>query len=87
MLLPAGIGVELSGIEAADIGRLRRLVEAAGLPVEPPAIAPEAWMSAMGMDKKVRGKRMRFVLLDGIGTSRVTADYDRQRLDELVRAA
>ena len=41
----------------------------------------------MGMDKKVQGKRLRFVLLDDIGTSRVSADYDEQRLDELVGAA
>jgi 3-dehydroquinate synthetase len=39
------------------------------------------------MDKKVQGKRLRFVLLDGIGASRVTSDYDERRLGELVRAA
>ncbi len=81
------MAAQLSGLGAADTARLRRIVKAAGLPVEPPAIAPEAWMSAMGMDKKVQGKRLRFVLLDGIGASRVSADYDEQRLDELVRAA
>ena len=81
------MAAQLSGLAAHDTGRLRKLVEAAGLPVEPPAIAPEDWMSAMGMDKKVQGKRLRFVLLDGIGESRVSADYDEERLDELVRAA
>ena len=73
--------------DVLDVERLRALVAAAGLPVEPPAIAPEDWMSAMGMDKKVQGKRLRFVLLDGIGASRVTADYDERRLGELVGAA
>jgi 3-dehydroquinate synthase len=81
------MAAQLSGLAAADVGRLRALVAAAGLPVEPPAIAAEDWMSAMGMDKKVQGKRLRFVLLDDLGTSRVSADYDEQRLDELVRAA
>ena len=81
------MAAQLSGLAATDVERLRALVAAAGLPVEPPAIAPEDWMSAMGMDKKVQGKRLRFVLLDDIGTSRVSADYDEQRLDELVRAA
>ena len=81
------MAAQLSGLAPADVERLRALVAAAGLPVEPPAIAPEDWMSAMGMDKKVQGKRLRFVLLDDIGTSRVSADYDEQRLDELVRAA
>ena len=81
------MAAQLSGLAATDVERLRALVAAAGLPVEPPAIAPEDWMSAMGMDKKVQGKRLRFVLLDDIGASRVSADYDEQRLDELVRAA
>ena len=81
------MAAKLSGIRATDVERLRSLVAAAGLPVEPPAIAPQDWMSAMGMDKKVQGKRLRFVLLDAIGSSRVSADYDEQRLDELVRAA
>jgi 3-dehydroquinate synthase len=81
------MAAQLSGLASQDVQRLRTLVAAAGLPVEPPAIAPEDWMSAMGMDKKVQGKRLRFVLLDDIGTSRVSGDYDEQRLDELVRAA
>ena len=81
------MAARLSGILEADVGRLRALVAAAGLPVEPPVIAPGDWMSAMGMDKKVQGKRLRFVLLDGIGASRVTSDYDERRLDELVRSA
>ena len=81
------MAARLSGLAQTKVERLRALVAAAGLPVEPPAIAPEDWMSAMGMDKKVQGKRLRFVLLDDIGASRVSADYDEQRLDELVRAA
>ena len=81
------MAAKLSGLAATEVERLRALIAAAGLPVEPPEIAPEDWMSAMGMDKKVQGKQLRFVLLDGIGTSRVTADYDERRLDELVREA
>ena len=83
MIMAAG----LSGIAETDVERLRRLVAAAGLPVEPPAIAADDWMAAMGMDKKVQGKRLRFVLLDAIGSSHVSGDYDQRRLDELVRAA
>ncbi|MEJ2274925.1 MAG: 3-dehydroquinate synthase, partial [Woeseiaceae bacterium] len=78
------MAAELSGIDARDIGRLRDLIAAAGLPVEPPRIDADEWMAAMGMDKKVKDRKLRFVLLDTIGESRVTADYDRKRLDELV---
>ena len=81
------MAAELSGLDTSDVERLSSLVAAANLPVRPPAITADDWMAAMGMDKKVQGRQLRFVLLDGIGSSRVTADYDTARLDALVSAA
>jgi 3-dehydroquinate synthase len=81
------MAARLSGLDAAEVQRLANLVAAAGLPVDPPDIAADDWMAVMGMDKKVQGKRLRFVLLDELGTSRVTSDYDEQRLRALVGAA
>ena len=81
------MAAKLSGLAAADVQRLAALVAAAGLPTAPPGIAADVWMSAMGMDKKVQGKQLRFVLLNAIGDSHVTSDYDESLLDELVGAA
>ena len=81
------MAAKLSGLEDRAVARLRDLVAAAGLPVEPPAIVAADWMAAMGMDKKVQGRRLRFVLLDAIGESRVTSSFDPRRLDELIGAA
>jgi len=80
------MAAELSGIVSADIARLRDLVAAAGLPVEPPPIAGDDWLAAMGMDKKVQQKKLRFVLLDSLGHAFTTADYDRKKLNELIGA-
>ncbi len=74
----------LSGIAESDIQRLRTLVQRAGLPVEPPAITAQDWMSAMGMDKKVQHKKLRFVLLRSLGDAHFTADYDAQRLKRIL---
>lgn len=79
------MAARLSGLGDADIERLASLVAAAGLPTEPPAIAPDDWFDAMGMDKKVQGKKLRFVLLDALGDSRVSSDYDADRLNEILR--
>ena len=79
------MAARLSGIPGNDVERLANLIASAGLPVEPPPIAPEDWTGAMGLDKKVQSKRLRFVLLDAIGDSHVTADYDQGRLDEAIR--
>ena len=74
----------LSGLRAEDIGRLERLVDAAGLPTTPPAIDSERWLAAMGMDKKVQQKQLRFVLLHALGDAYTSTDYDDARLSALV---
>ena len=81
------MAAQLSGLGDTDIGRLRNLVAAAGLPTKPPAITADDWMAAMGMDKKVQGKQLRFVLLDALGSSRVTSDYDEDGLENLIADA
>ncbi len=80
------MAAELSKLPAMDVERLRALIAAAGLPIEPPAISNSDWITAMGMDKKVQGKQLRFVLLHDIGSSFVSAEYDAARLEELTGA-
>ena len=80
------MAAKLSGLDKADVQRLVDLVKAAGLPAAPPAIAAPDWTRAMGMDKKVKGKQLRFVLLKAIGDCYVTSDYDERRLDSLTGA-
>ena len=79
------MAARLSAIPDDDVDRLINLIASAGLPVEPPAINADDWISAMGLDKKVQSKTLRFVLLKAIGESHVTADYDPGRLDEILR--
>lgn len=78
------MAAKLSGNEFGDVERLRNLIAAAGLPTEPPVISSEDWLAAMGMDKKVQHKKLRFVLLRSLGDAYTTADYDHSRLDEIV---
>lgn len=64
-------------VAATDVDRLAALLVAAGLPVEPPALAPEAWMGWMAGDKKVEAGRIRFVLLEALGRAVVRTVPDR----------
>ncbi len=79
------MAARLSGLAAGELERLTDVVAAAGLPTGPPAIAARDWLAAMGMDKKVQGKQLRFVLLDAIGECRVSSDYNDERLNEILR--
>jgi 3-dehydroquinate synthase len=81
------MAAELSGLDGADIERLRALLETAGLPTSPPQVGAQGLLDAMGMDKKVLGKQLRFVVLEKLGHAAVTSDYDRDRLDRVLEAA
>jgi 3-dehydroquinate synthase len=81
------MAAELSRLAPPDLARLRNLIVAAGLPGAPPAIAPQAMLDAMGMDKKVLRKQMRFVLLGGIGHATFDDAYDAVLLQEVLEAA
>jgi len=78
---------ELSGLDDEDASRLKCLVASAGLPTTPPRAGSEALLEAMSVDKKVQQKRLRFVLLEALGKSYVTSDYDEARLLHIVEAA
>ena len=80
------MAARLSMDDAALAGRIERLLGRAGLPTRPPAIAAAKFMAAMGMDKKVPQKQLRFVLLRSLGDAFVTGDYDTARLDAIVEA-
>jgi 3-dehydroquinate synthase len=81
------MAAQLSSIDAGDVERLRNLVVAAGLPASPPAVGAESMLDAMGMDKKVLNKSLRFVLLDRLGHANVTSEYDAEQLQHVLKAA
>ena len=81
------MAAKLSGIDDDSIERLTRLVHRAGLPVDPPAAGSARLLGAMGLDKKVADKKLRFVLLEKLGHAYVTSDYDEARLDTVLAVA
>jgi 3-dehydroquinate synthase len=77
----------LSDLPPAELQRLTALLEKAGLPTAPPKIGAAAMLAAMGMDKKVLQKQLRFVLLRALGDAYVTTDYKADRLQQVLEAA
>lgn len=66
-----GVAAELSRLlgfgSEADVRQIRSLMSGFGLPLDPPAHSLEAYLAAMGRDKKVRDGKLRFVLNHGLG--------------------
>ena len=81
------MAAHLSGLGQEEVGRLRDLIVAAGLPIIAPAISADELRAAMGMDKKVQNKALRFVLLKSIGEAFVTSEYSESPLNEVLLRA
>ena len=84
LVLAADLSARTGRIAGADARRIRELLVAAGLPVDPPRLGRARMLDLMGMDKKVKGGELRLVLLDGIGRAVVTSDYPREALETLL---
>ncbi len=84
LVLAADFAARSGRLAAADAARVRALLALSGLPVDPPRVGSRKLLELMGMDKKVRGGRLRLVLPDAIGTASVTADYPQDALRALL---
>jgi 3-dehydroquinate synthase len=86
-----GIGMASAGRLSAKLGlceptaslRLTGLLGRAGLPVEAPRLSRGRVLEVMGRDKKVRGGRVRLVLMRGLGEVGI---YENAPEDAIVRA-
>lgn len=74
-------------IDGADLARVRALVLRFGLPAGIPQELPAARMlELMARDKKVRGGRLRLILLAALGEAKVSEDFDPDLLERTLAA-
>jgi 3-dehydroquinate synthase len=83
MVFAAALGRRAGRLDAATADRHRALLSRLGLPVAYREAAFPALRAAMRVDKKARGSRLRFVVLDGLARPSILDDPD----EELLRAA
>jgi len=86
LVVAADMSRECGLLAAADAERVRELVARAGLPTRVTSVTAEAMLAHMRIDKKVLGGQLRLVLLQGIGTACVSADYPRVALTRTLAA-
>jgi 3-dehydroquinate synthase len=86
LLIAADMSARLKQLTDADVARVRRLLERAGLPVAAPRIGADSALGYMRIDKKVQAGRIRLVLLEGIGRAMLTGDYPDAALDTTLKA-
>ena len=88
MCMAAAMSAQMGWLSGAKVGRVERLVAAAGLPIRPPAeLSPERFIELMAVDKKVLDGRLRLVLLRDIGKSVISEDFDPAALRRTLDAS
>jgi len=85
-IMAADLSQRLGWIGAHDVIRIRQLFERAGLPVVGPSLGTEVYLGKMGLDKKVIGGKIRFVLLESIGHAVMSADVPEELLRQTLEA-
>lgn len=85
-MMAADLSCRLGWISQSDVARVRTLFERAKLPVIAPDLGAEKYLDLMGMDKKVEGGKLRFVLLKQLGHAVITADVPLPQLQETLEA-
>jgi 3-dehydroquinate synthase len=86
MLIAAEMSQRLGNLDPSVVGRLRALLQRAGLPVDAPRIGAARAFDYMSVDKKVHAGRVRLVLLAGLGRAVVTSDYPDAALRDTLAA-
>lgn len=84
MAAAAWVSQRLGPIDESARQRIVKLIARAGLPVGGMKLDPAAVVDAMAFDKKVKGGRIRFVLLDRIGSAIVRDDVPPNLVREAV---
>ena len=84
MMGAANIGRGMGLMSDAEVERQRSVLEAYGLPLSAPGVAPGSVLEAMRSDKKVAGGAIRWVLLGGIGNAITRNDVPTDLVDDVL---
>src|SRR5450756_2428728 len=85
-IMAANLSQRLGWISAQDVARIRKLFERAKLPVIAPDLGVDKYLELMGLDKKVEGGKMRFVLFKQVGHAVVYGEVPPALLQQTLQA-
>ncbi len=88
LILAAELSKALGHLDANDVMRVKALIQAAGLPLQPPALPAATLLRFMDIDKKNEGGAIRLILLRKLGDAYIDKSVSREHLREfLTRSA
>ena len=79
-IMAADLSHRLGWLGGEDVERIKQLFTKAGLPIKGPHLSSEQYLQLMGLDKKVKDGKMRFVLLKALGQAVITNEVPKDLL-------
>ncbi len=83
MVIAADLSVRLGLLKQDEALRLKKIIEALHLPTVPPTLGISRYMELMSVDKKAEGGEVRYILLNGLGRSKIQAVEDQLVIETL----
>lgn len=77
MVLAADLSVRVGLLSGDQKARLERIIASLKLPTAPPRFGLERYMELMAVDKKAEDGQIRYILLDGLGKSKIQVVDDK----------
>ncbi len=87
MVMAAELSARTGSLRRQDADRVKALIVSAGLPVKGPKLDIERYLELMQVDKKAAGGKVRFILLDGLGSATLRGDVDAGLVRASISAA
>jgi shikimate kinase/3-dehydroquinate synthase len=85
-VMAADLSCRMGWISTEDLQRVRNIFIRANLPVASPKLGNEKYLELMGMDKKVEGGKIRFILLKKLGHAVIESEVPLTLLNETLEA-
>ena len=85
-IMAADLSCRMGWLSKEEVTRIHSLFERASLPVVAPALGVEKYLQLMGLDKKVVGGKIRFVLLKSIGCAVISGGVQPELLRQTLVA-
>ena len=80
MVIAARVSRHMGLMGDDEVTRIVTLLKRAHLPVVAPDLGVDHYLDLMGLDKKVEGGKIRFILLRAIGSAFITAEVPQDAI-------
>jgi len=74
--------MQMGLIDDKDFNRIKKIIDSAGLPINPPDISQAQFLDLMASDKKNKDGKISLILLKELGKAFQTEDYDMKILEK-----